>query len=72
MSRIVSISDFLDSAWSEAFSSQNDGASLHVFQNSRTGELEIVQVNDQGEANRIVLDHESSALLRASLASLGR
>jgi hypothetical protein len=53
--------------WREAFKADGADSTVQVYTNDRTGELEIVQMNDEGETIRTTLDPLDSSILRASL-----
>ena len=42
--------------WREAFSSDGGSSTLQVYVNDTTGQCEVVQTNDEGEAIRTMVD----------------
>lgn len=59
---VIKISDY-QFPWKEAFSSDSETSTLQVYVNERTGESEVVQMNDDGEAIRSQLSVAATYLL---------
>lgn len=69
MGTLIRIADHIY-PWKLAFASDAEHSTLQVYVNDRTGEIEIVQMNDEGEAIRTCLSvidsaNLSEAVLRA-------
>ena len=54
--------------WKEVLTLDSESSTLQVYVNQQTGEAEVVQMNDDNEAIRTVLNQEDAALLSAALA----
>lgn len=66
MGNVVNIDDF-KASWREAYSLVGEWTTLRVFVNDRTGEAELVQMNDEGEAIRTSLSAVDALLLSTVL-----
>ncbi len=53
--------------WKKIFSSSDSNSTVEVFTNDKTGDIDIVQLNDDGKSIRTSLDPESAALFLAAL-----
>lgn len=53
--------------WRETLTVDGESSTLQVYVNQRTGEVEIVQMNDEGESIRTTLDPDDAALLSAAV-----
>lgn len=67
MGKLIHLDERRDS-WKEVLTLDSRSSSLQVYVNQQTGETELVQSNDDGEALRAVLTQEDAALLSAALA----
>lgn len=67
MGEVIKLSDFRDK-WQEVLTIDDDSSTLQVYINRGTGEAEIVQMNDDGEAIRTQLDAVDASLLGVALA----
>ena len=54
--------------WKELFKVDSESSTLQVYVNTGTGELEVVQMNDDGEAIRTCLSTVDSVALGAAIA----
>lgn len=68
MSNVINMHDYVD-PWKELASFDNGDTTLQVFQNAVSGELELVQVNGEGEAIRTELSPVDAKLLAAVLSN---
>jgi hypothetical protein len=59
---VVKISDY-QHPWKEVFTADCTSSTLQIYVNERTGECEIVQMNDEGEAIRTQLTNADRSLL---------
>jgi len=57
MGNLIKLDDY-KYPWKEAFALDGPNSTLQVYVNERTGEAEIVQMNDDGEAIRTPLSTE--------------
>lgn len=71
MGNVISIDEYR-SPWREVFSSDGETTSIQLYMNSRTGEVEIVQTNDDGESIRTVLTSLDASLLRSALTLISK
>lgn len=53
--------------WRELVTLDGSASTLQVYVNTQTGEVEIVQMNDEGELMRTVIASDDAALLAAAL-----
>lgn len=58
--------------WREALTIKSAQTTLQVYVNDETGEVELAQMNDEGEAIRTALDPIEASLLLATLQTLKR
>ena len=72
MGTVVRLDDFRRSPWREALSIKNESSTIQVYVNDETGEVELAQMNDEGEAIRTVLHPLEASLLHAVLTTLKR
>lgn len=71
MGKVVRISDFINK-WNEVFVHDGEHSTLQVYRNDGTGELEIVQMNNEGEAIRTCLSTVDSACLIEAIQLISR
>lgn len=64
-SNVISLDDYF--TWSEIFSHDGENSGIQLFANDHTGEVEIVQVNNEGEACRICISTPDVDLLIEAL-----
>lgn len=64
-SNVIKLDDYF--TWSEIFSHDGVDTGIQFFSNDHTNELEIVQVNDEGESCRICLSAQDTDLLLEAL-----
>lgn len=64
-SNVIKLDDYF--TWSEIFSHDGEDNGIQFFSNDHTNELEIVQVNDEGESCRICLSVRDADLLIEAL-----
>ena len=53
--------------WHEVFTADGPASTLQVYVNVRTGEVEVVQMNDDGEVIRTPIDSINAAIMSAAL-----
>ncbi len=68
MGELIKLDDFRY-PWKEVMTLDSESSTLQVYVNESTGEAEIVQMNDDGEAIRTQLTAVDAQLLAAALAS---
>jgi len=66
MGTVINLRDYKDD-WKEVFTTDGPNTTLQVYVNTRTGEAEIVQMNDEGEAIRTTLDYDAALVLSTSV-----
>lgn len=66
---VVYLADRRDSGWRSVFAVDGESSTMYVYVNDISGEVEVVQMNDEGEAIRTTLDATDSAMFKAALAS---
>lgn len=66
---LIRISDYLDDGWEEAFSTDGPNSSFQVFVNRKTGEVEFVQMNDDGECIRTTLSAADAIIMGSILTN---
>ena len=71
MGEVISMQDFRN-PWKEVLTIDNDGSTLQIYLNERTGEAEVVQMNDDGETIRTQLSETDAILLSAAIAMKSR
>ena len=54
--------------WHEAFRADGPGTTMQVFVNDRSGEVDVVSSNDDGESITVSLDPVQRSALLAALA----
>jgi hypothetical protein len=54
MGKVINLRDYRDE-WKEIFATDGQASTLQVYVNFQTGEAEVVQMNDDGEAIRTTL-----------------
>lgn len=62
MDNVISISAYTN-PWKEVFSIDSESSTLQIYVNERTGEAEVVQMNDDGAAIRTQLSSVDFSLL---------
>ena len=68
MNNVVNLSDYTwNEPWRETYSHDGENGTLQTYVNSKTGELEIVQMNDEGECYRSCLSRQDASDLLQSL-----
>ena len=73
MGTVIQLRDYLNDGWKEVFATDGPNSSLQVYVNKRTGEAEIVQMNDDNECIRTPLNPEDALILVSTLGfSLGK
>lgn len=70
MCKVINISDWRQT-WREAVTLDSEHSTIQAYVNDATGEVEIVQMNDDGEVIRTTLT-KVDALLLASAMTLTR
>jgi hypothetical protein len=70
MSNVIQLSEYQREPWEEVFSFDGPNSTLQVYANQKTGEIEVVQMNDDNEAIRTVIsglnvDHLILGLMQA-------
>lgn len=65
MSNVIQLNEyrFGGDSWEEVFATDGPNSTLQVYVNKSTGEVDIVQMNDDNEAIRISLDPVARAEL---------
>lgn len=66
MGDVVRMSDFVY-PWKEILTVDNECNTCHVYLNTGTGEIEIVQINDDGESIRTQFDTVETASLVSAI-----
>jgi len=66
MGKVIRLDDYRY-PWHEKMTFDSENATLQVYVNEQTGESEVVQMNDDGEAIRSQLSKEDTQLLAAAL-----
>ena len=66
MGQLIRLSDHFAN-WKQVFSHDGENATVQVYVNDATGEVEIVQMNDEGESWRTCLSTVDSVALVESL-----
>lgn len=61
--------DSFKQPWREVLALDSESSSLQVYVNDRTGDVEIVQMNDDGKAIRTQLSRADVALLYTALTT---
>jgi hypothetical protein len=70
MGKVIKIADYMNQ-WKLVFSQDNGTNVLQVYMDERTGELEVCQMNDDGEVIRSVLPMvQSVAMFEAMSGAL--
>lgn len=67
MGEVINLRD-RQNPWKEVLTLDAEESTLQVYVNKQTGEAEIFQINDDGEAIRTQLDATDAALLGAALS----
>lgn len=67
MGEVINLRDY-QNPWKEVLTIDGEASTLQVYVNSQTGEAEVFQMNDDGEAIRTQLDATDATLLGAALA----
>lgn len=67
MGKVLRMEDFRY-PWKEVLTIDCDCSTLQVYVNERTGETEIVQLNDDGEAIRTTMNASDACLLASVLS----
>lgn len=62
MSNVINLTDYADK-WKVVFSSEDEHTTLKIYRHTDTGELEIVQMNDQDKCIMTCLDETCSRIL---------
>lgn len=65
---LVYLADRRASDWRQIFATDSESSTLQVYVNDSTGEIEVFQMNDEGEAIRTSLDATDASMFRAALA----
>ena len=55
MGTLTNLCDYKKDEWREVFATDGTNSTLQVFANTKTGEAEIVQMDDEGDAIRTTL-----------------
>jgi len=55
MGKVIQLRDYTAPEWKEVFSADSESSTLQAFVNTKTGEAEIVQMNNDNEAIRTYL-----------------
>ena len=71
MGKVIRLDDFRF-PWKEVMTVDSDSTTLQVYVNERTGEAEVVQMNDEGEVIRTPLAPVDAQLLSAALGARQR
>lgn len=71
MGTVIWLSDRRE-AWYELFKVDRPGSTLQVYANRATGELEIIQMNDDGEMIRTCMDADDSVMMGLAIAQSHR
>ena len=67
MGELIRLSDRIY-PWKEVFKVETELTTLQVYMNTGTGELEVVQMNDEGEAIRTCLSTVDSVSLSMAVS----
>lgn len=67
---IVNMNDY-KYPWKEELCVDTDYSSCHVYTNSKTGQIEVVQMNDDGKSNRTIFSILETEILRDILNRIG-
>ena len=67
MGQVINLRDYQEE-WKEVFATEGPNSVLQVFVNKRTGEAEVYQVNDDGEAIRTPIDFQDTVLLLSAVS----
>lgn len=62
MSNVVNIADYAD-RWKTVFTSEDERTTLRVYRNTETGEIEVVQLNNDNESIATCLDETCVRIL---------
>lgn len=72
MSNVINLNEHQAPTWLSIYDIEGDYSSMQVHSNTKTNELEIVQMNNVDESIRTVLSKsDATELLRALAVSLG-
>jgi len=75
MGSVIRLADFRWS-WKEIFTAFGRSSTLHVHMNTGTGSTEISIINDEGEAQNIILETTDAValhvMLTKALATIGK
>ena len=66
MGEVINLEDY-KYPWKEVLTLDSDASTLQVYFNEYTNQAEIVQMNDDGDTIRNVLNQEDAVLLSAAL-----
>lgn len=72
MGDVIRLTDYLDGEWKEVLALDGDNSTLQVYVNKKTGQAEVVQMNDDNEAIRTVLNPIDVQLLQAALGAVNK
>lgn len=67
MGQVINLRDYREE-WKEVFATEGPNSVLQVFVNKRTGEAEVYQMNDDGEAIRTPMDFQDTVLLLSAVS----
>ncbi len=67
MGNVIRLADHIY-PWKLSFASDSEHSTLQVYVNERSGEIEVVQMNDEGEAIRTCLNVIDSANLSEAVS----
>lgn len=68
MGTVIQLDKYRDD-WHEAFTADGHSSTLRVYVNKHTGELEVVQMNDEGEAIRTVFNRSDTLSMLAAISN---
>jgi hypothetical protein len=68
MGKVIKLSDYVMN-WRQIFATDSDNSTLQIYVNERTGEFEIVQMNDDGEVIRTCLSTVESVGLSQTMTA---
>lgn len=67
MGELIKLSDYVN-PWKEVLTIDGECSTLQIYVNQLTGEAEVVQMNDDGETIRTLLNKVDALLLAGTLA----
>lgn len=68
MGKVINLHDYVN-PWREALALDSENSTLQIYINDTSGHVEIVQMNDDGEAIRSQLGPVDASLLKAALST---